>query len=94
KDFEGYVNLIYSDKDDAEDEEAKQGMAALLKEKYEKGVEQEGGIKDFKIISEEIAEDGNTAVVEYTITIGEEVKEQRMNMRKDADGNWKIDFRK
>lgn len=94
KDFDGYVDLIYSNGDEVRKDEDKQGMVALLKEKYEKAVEENGGIKDYKILSEKISEDGNTAVVEYSITIGDEEKNEKMNMRKDEDGNWKIDFSK
>lgn len=42
----------------------------MLKEKVSKEYEKKGGIKDIEILSEQVAEDGNTAVVKTKYTYG------------------------
>lgn len=98
KDFEGYVDLIYfSDKDmeSADFQESKKQLAALIKDKGEKSISKKDNIKSFETISEEIAEDGNTANVKMKVVYGNGEEEANdIKMRKDKDGNWKIDMGK
>ncbi len=97
--FDEYVELIYvkpSEKEDAgKYKKEKEQFAAMLQEKYAKTLEKNGGIKSYKIISEEIAEDGETAVVMVKITNGNGSEEDdTIKLRKDDEGNWKIDMGK
>ena len=43
--------------------ETREGFTAMMKEKAAEELDKKGGLKDFEILSEEIAEDGNSAVV-------------------------------
>lgn len=63
--FEKFVDgLAFDEKQDvAKMKEQKEALVSLLKKKVYKEQEKKGGIKNFEIISEEIAEDGNTTVV-------------------------------
>lgn len=66
---------------------------ALMK-KGAKNIERKGGIKNIEILSEEIASDGNTAVVKLKLTYGngkEETEEQKMVK---TDGKWLMDVGK
>lgn len=72
----------------------KEGLTALFKEKGSKQLEKKQGIKNIEIISEEIAEDGNTATVKLKFTYGnEEVNEEKMDMIK-RDGKWLWNLKK
>lgn len=74
--------------------EQKQVWISLLKEKGDKEFEKKGGLKDIEIISEEIAEDGNSAVVKFKQTFGNgEVDEDTQAMVK-KDGKWLMDINK
>lgn len=93
-DFEGFADLMYFTKSDKVDvKEQKEQFAALLKEKAAKNEKREK-ITSYETISEEIAEDGQTAVVKMKRTYGDKEKTEEMKMRKDEDGNWKVDLGK
>lgn len=65
-----------------------------LMKKGAKDIERKGGIKNVEILSEEIASDGNTAVVKLKLTYGngeEETEEQKMVK---TDGKWLMDVGK
>lgn len=98
-DYKGYVDLIYfSDKDKENKEEQEQGkqqLAALLKDKAEKEYKKKGDIKSYETIAEEVSDDGNTANVKMKIKYGNGTEEDTdIKLRKDSDGNWKIDMGK
>lgn len=99
KDYKGYVDLIYfseKDKGNAEEyEQGKQQLAALLKDKAEKEYKKKGDISSYETITEETSNDGNTANVKMKIKYGNGTEEDTdIKLRKDNDGNWKIDMGK
>lgn len=96
KDYEALVETIkMSDNSTPEEiEQTKQMYVALFKEKGEKEMEKKGGIASYTLISEEIAEDGQTAKVEYEVTYGDgSTKKQKFDMIL-VDGEWKQDANK
>ena len=75
-------------------EQQKKMWISLLEEKGTKEFEKKGGIESIEIISEEIAEDGNSAVVKFKQTFGNgEVDEDSQTMVK-KDGKWLMDINK
>ena len=98
-DFEGYVDLIYVNKEEAKNKEKleneKQMLTAMLKEKASKEFEKKDGLKSYEALSEEISEDGNTAKVKMKIVYGNGTETtDDIKLRKDDAGNWKIDMSK
>ena len=98
-DYEGYVDLIYAKKEEMKDKEKfeneKKMLVAMLKDKASKKFEKNDGIKSYEALSEEISEDGNTAKVKMKIVWGNDQEDtDDIKLRKDDDGNWKIDMSK
>ena len=70
-------------------------LAAMLKEKASKEFEKKDGLKSYETLSEEISEDGNTAKVKMKFIYGNGTEDtDNIKLRKDDDGNWKIDMSK
>lgn len=94
-DYEKFVNGIdFSKTDPDKVEEARQGYVALLQEKGGKELEKKGGLKSIEVISEKIAEDGNSAVVTFKQVYGNgEESEDEQKMVK-VDGKWLMDIGK
>lgn len=94
--YEKFVDGIVFDQkiDAAKAKEAKEGLTAMLKEKVSKEIEKKQGIKQIDIVSEEVAEDGNTAKVVLKQTYGNgETDENTYDMVKQ-DGKWKMSMNK
>ena len=54
-----------------------------------------GGIKSYEALSEQIDESGESAVVKMKIMYGDgSDKEDDIKLKKDEQGNWKIDMGK
>lgn len=88
KDYQGYVDLMTFKKE--MNDEGKQQIAALVKDKMDKEMEKKEGIKDYKLGTAEITE--NKALVPYTLTYGNgETKEDKMKLVKTEEGKWMID---
>ena len=73
-DYEGITNqLAFDENASKEDIDATKAMlVAMGKEKSEKQIAEKQGITSYKVVREEIAEDGNTAIVKamiYLLTI-------------------------
>ncbi len=99
KDYDGYADLIYFSEDDIKDAEnlkqAKEQLAILLKDKADKEYKKKNGITSYKTISEEIADDGNTANVKMKVIYGNGSNDETdIKLRKDKEGKWKIDLGK
>lgn len=98
KDYEGYVELMYFNEKETSDKnfkDEKQQLAALLKDKAEEEYGKKKGIKSFETIKEEISDDKKTANVKMKITYGNGTNEDTdIKLRKDTDGNWKLDWGK
>ena len=93
KDYEGYVDLMQITEKEGQDvAETKQGIADLLRSKAESTLDKKGGIKSYEILSETVADDGNSAVVQIKVTYGNgEEKTDDMKMVKSDGGKWLID---
>lgn len=88
KDYKGYVDLLQFKKD-INDEE-KQQIVALVKDKMDKEMEKKQGIKDYQIGTPDVTDD--KAVVPYTITYGNgETSDDKMKLVKTESGQWMID---
>ena len=94
KDFKGYADLVYLKAKEGEDvNKQKEMVAGLLEGKYDKKIGKKDGIKSFEVLSEEVAEDGKTAVVKMKVVYGngEEDNDEAVKLIKDDKGDWKLD---
>lgn len=95
KDYEKFIdgcNISEADSDKAK--EICEGLIAMIQEKGSKTIEKKGGLKEIEIVSEEMAEDGNSAIVTYKQHYGDgSVKEDTQKMIK-VDGKWLMDIGK
>lgn len=93
--YEKYVDLMYvkEDADLKQVEKNKEMMVSLLQNKFEKTKEKNGGIQSYEILSEDVQD--STAVVHMKIVYGNgDEKEDKISLRKNNDGDWKIDQHK
>ena len=94
KDYKGYVELV-SLKDEAkmsseELKKSREQMAVLLESKISSEVDKKGGIDSYEIGEETI--DDDEAKVKATIKYGDgSEKESTIKLKKNEDGDWKID---
>lgn len=96
KDYEGFVETIKLNENATpeEIEQTKVMYVSLLKDKGAKQMEKKGGIASYTLLSEEIAEDGQTAKVKYEITYGDgSTDTQKFNMVL-VDGEWLQEIKK
>lgn len=96
--YEKFVDGIAMKKQENTDvakmKEEKEALVAMLKEKGDKQLTKKDGIKTIDIVSENIAEDGNTATVVLKQIYGNgEEEEQTYHMIKE-DGKWKMNISK
>ena len=87
-------NMYYESTDAEEVEQSKALIASMLKEKAAPQFEKKGGIKNVEALSETIAEDGQSAVVELKITYGDGSEETEKADMKLDDGKWKLAMNK
>lgn len=94
-DYEEFINgCNISEADSDKAKEIREGLVAMVQEKGSKTIEKKGGLKETEIVSEEIAEDGNSAVVTFKQHYGDgSVKEDTQKMVK-VDGKWLMDIGK
>lgn len=90
-DYNGLIDQIAFDENASqEDIDATKAMlVAAGKDKNEKKFAEKQGIASYKVISEEIAEDGNTAIVKIEFTYGDGSTETEKYDLKLVDGQWK-----
>lgn len=68
----------------------KQQLVLMLEDKATKTIEKKGAIQSYEIISEEIAENGEKAVVRYNLNYANDTdKNQKIDLVK-VDGKWKV----
>lgn len=80
-------NLHFKNEMSTED---KQNLVLMLESKAEKTVEKNGAIQGYEIVSEEISEDGESAVVKYNLKYAEKTEaNQKVNLVK-VDGKWMV----
>lgn len=96
KDYKGYVDLVYFNESKEKPESIqrnKDALIAILGDKYDELSEKKQGIKDYKVLSEEVKD--STAMVKMEVSYGNGEKEdESVKMKKDKNGDWKIDFDK
>lgn len=96
KDYEAFAELVYIPEKEGQDvKEQRKALADFLKEKTEKRYEKKQGIKSFEILSEEIDEKGETAVVKVNVVYGDDSnKEEDFKLKKTENGSWMLDMGK
>ena len=90
--YEAYVEgIAFKEEITAEDKEQ---FVTLMKEKADKEYKKKEGISKVQMLSEEMAEDGQTATVTKKITYGNGETEESDVARVLKDGAWKMDMKK
>ena len=90
--YEAYVEgIAFKEEITAEDKEQ---FVTLMKEKADKEYKKKEGISKVEMLSEEIAEDGQTATVTMKITYGNGETEEPDVAMVLKDGAWKMDMKK
>ena len=87
--YEEAIDLFYFKKNltDAD----KQQYVSMMKDKWDKEIEKKGGITGVEITNVSVAEDGNSANVNYTLRYGDgTTKDQHTGLVK-VDDKWKMD---
>ena len=83
------VNTLHFKK--AVTDEDKQGLANMLEEKGKKSIEEKGCIKSYEITSEEIGEDGETAIVKSILHYEDGSQEDTDIHLVKIDDQWLVD---
>lgn len=87
--YEEALDLFYFKKELTDSQ--KQQYAAMLRDKLGKEIDKKGGITGVEITNVEMAEDGNSADVDYTMKYGDgSAKSEKVKALK-VDGTWKLD---
>jgi hypothetical protein len=96
KNYEAYVDLIYiEEKEGEETKYQKEELVVLLRGKIDKTLEKKQGLASYKIVSEEISEDGKSAVVEAEIVYGDgSTDKEKVNLVKNDAGEWMLSMNK
>lgn len=83
-------SLAFNDEDTEPEmlDARKNAIASMIKEKYAYELEQGGGIESIAIISEEISEDGNTAIVKYKQTNKDGTSSDNVQKMMKKDDKW------
>lgn len=86
EDYKAVVAVMGNKEGKALTKEQQDNLVGMLQSK----AKESGKIASYEITGETIAEDGKTAVVNYTVTYeGKEPKEDKMEMIKGEDGKWR-----
>lgn len=95
QDGERMASLVYFEEGKAPttDSEREQ-LNAMMTSKVSTTYANNGKLKSYEILSEEISEDGTEAVVEAKIEFEKKTSDDKIKLKKDSDGNWKIDMSK
>ena len=84
-----FDNVAWGENASAEEiEQTKEMLVQMWNEKGKPQIEAKGGVKSVEVISEDIAEDGNSAVVKMKITYGNGETEEDDQQMKLVDGKW------
>lgn len=96
KDYKGYADLInIKNTGERTEAEVRQELTGLLTEKVSKSIEKDGEIESYKVLSEEIAEDGNTAMVKMQVIYSKgKTEETDVKLVKTENGDWMLDMGK
>lgn len=90
--YEDAVELFHFKKEVSDTE--KQQYAAFLRDKLGKELDKKGGISGVEITNVEMAEDGESANVSYTIKYGDGSAKASTDKVVKVDGDWKLETNK
>lgn len=96
KKFDKYVDLVYFEEEVNGNKELlkdkKDSMRDLIQNKYNMSVQENGSIKDFSFVDEEVKD--STAVVRLQVNYTSGKSDtQKVKLRKIPSGDWRIDFK-
>ena len=95
KDGEKMASLVYYPDGKAPTSSTeKDQLAELMNSKISTTYDNNGALKSYEILSEELSEDGNEAVVKAKMVFEKKTDEDDIKLKKDSEGNWKIDLSK
>lgn len=93
-DYEKYVDGIYFSKVEGEDlAEAKSNFVEFIKA-FSSGQSEKDVLKDIEIISEELSEDGNSAIVKIKEIYKDGSEKEKESKMVKVDGKWLMDMGK
>lgn len=87
--YEKALNLYYS-KNERSDEE-RQEILQMFEDKMKKSIEDKLGIASYEVGTAEVSEDGNKAVVPYTLTYGDGSNNESVMKVLKEDGKWYLE---
>lgn len=87
--YEEAIDLFYF-KNNLTDSD-KQQYANLMRDKVGKEIDKKGGLKGCEVTNVQMAEDGNSAKVDYTMKYGDGSAESKKADAVKVDGVWKLD---
>lgn len=91
-DYEKVIDgTAFLNSDSAKVEELKETLVAFYKEKGQRELEMKGGIKQIEILSEEVVEDGKSAVVRYKLVYGNGEESEDTQKMVSVDDKWLMD---
>ena len=82
---------LYFNKGEEFNEQQEQETLQMFEDKMKSSVEDKGGISSYDIQAAEISEDGNSAIVPYTIHYGNGTSVDSKNKTIKVDGKWYLD---
>lgn len=85
--YEALVDQLYFKQEMSDTD--KEQLVVMCKGKVEQTIEKNGELKGYEITSEEIAEDGQKAVVKYTLKYENKDVEDKVKLI-NVDGEWKV----
>lgn len=86
--------VYYEEGKEPKTDAEKDQLAAMMQSKASTTYANNGELKSYEILSEEISEDGNEAVVNAKIEFEKKTSEDKIKLKKDSSGDWKIDMSK
>ena len=97
KDFKGYTDLLYFDaetlKNPEKVEQEKAAFRSLLEKSFKQKTNGKGDIKSYSVVSEENKD--TVAVVKMAVVSTTDEKDTiDVKLRKDPNGEWKLDSKK
>lgn len=90
--YEDAIDLFYFKKPLTDSQ--KQQYATMLRDKLGKELDKKGGISGVEITNVEMAEDGESANVSYTIKYGDGSAKASTDKVVKVDGDWKLETNK
>ncbi|MDD6016732.1 MAG: DUF4878 domain-containing protein [Prevotellaceae bacterium] len=90
--YEDAIDLFYFKKSLTDSQ--KQQYATMLRDKLGKELDKKGGISGVEITNVEMAEDGESANVSYTIKYGDGSAKASTDKVVKVDGDWKLETNK